>query len=389
MSMPAAEFAIIAVGMNTAVGWDTASSCASFRAGISRTEELDYAEVFDDQQAEIVPIAGNIVPGRPAECEGLGKMVALGVDALKDLLAHGAVSTRPQPATRVFLALPNYSLRQESFLDVNDAIAAGRADEVASDENQDDETRVTLQFALECNRHLVSRLFRAAGTPLRIDQTSILYGHHATLLVCLQQAMRVLRAGEAERCIVGAIDSLAESDTLEWALLSGRLKMAGAPCGFSPGEAAIFLELVRADSVPDDSSVSAYLSEPVVVADDSDSPNSSSPGLSLAKAIRGVFSRSREPMAGLAIGDLNGEYERAEEWGYAVSRLMPKFPDFQNMPSWNPAEAFGETGCASVGLAIGVATAAFARQYANTDSILIWCSGEDRLKGALVLYRPN
>lgn len=387
--MPAAEFAIIGVGMNTAVGWDTASSCASFRAGISRTEELDYAEVFDDQQAEIVPIAGNIVSGRPVECEGLGKMVALGVDAVKDLLARRAASMRQQPSTRVFLALPNYSLRQETYLDVNAALAAGRADDMASDDNQDDETLVSLQFALECNRHLASRLCRATGMPLRVEQTSILYGHHATLLVCLRQAMQALRARAAERCIVGAIDSLAESDTLEWALLSGRLKMAGAPCGFSPGEAAIFLELVRADAVPDDSSVSAYLSEPVVVADNTDTPNSSSPGFSLAKAIKDVLSQSRGPMARLVIGDLNGEYERAQEWGYAVSRLMPKFPDFQNMHSWNPAEAFGETGCASVGLAIGVATQAFARKYADTDSILIWCSGEDRLKGALVLYRPN
>ena len=68
---------------------------------------------------------------------------------------------------------------------------------------------------------------------------------------------------------------------------------------------------------------------------------------------------------------------------------MPGFPWFREIRSWQPAEAFGETGCAAAGLAIGAGIQAFRRGYALTDAILIWCSSRDDFKGALVLERAG
>lgn len=383
------EFAIAAVGMSTALGRDAATSCAAFRAGISRRQDLDYFDYFSDDDAELVLVQGHPAYDRALECEGLGKMVFLGIDALKDLFAK---QERPlhEDTGRIglFLALPNYSLRQEAFVDVNAALASSRfADDVLAEEQEGDgNPLLSLQFASECNEHLVRRLFRASGVDANFTLHRNIYGGHTGYLLCIREAMQAIRSRKVDRCIVGAIDSFLESDSLEWALDQGRLKLASSPCGFSPGEAAVFIELVAGETVAHSTSAVVYISEPEIIGNQGESEYSLEfPGLGLTHAIEGVISRALPSAIDLTIGNLNGEHKRALEWGFAINRLAPKFPSLDSSRLWLPAEGFGETGCASSGLAIGVGVEALRRRYAFSDTILVWSASEDGASASLLL----
>ncbi len=107
-------------------------------------------------------------------------------------------------------------------------------------------------------------------------------------------------------------------------------------------------------------------------------------GEGLAEAIGQALTQGPSSV-GMVIGDQNGEVNRAMDWGFALARLGQSFPDLGELPVWNPAEAFGETGCASTGLAIGVATQAFQRGYAGCDTALVYCCSDTEERCAFVL----
>lgn len=367
--------------MATAVGLNAKSSCAAFRAGIVRPNELVYFGDLEGEDEEPDQVIGHVAASRAMDAEGLGKMVGLGVGALQDLLgpANG-IGGSEELSTGLYILLPDYSVRE-----------LGESEGSTLEEDGADAEPGYLprhvEFVGDCNLHLTERLLTMAGVQLNPTITRIEYGDQCSFLRLLGEAALDLQADRVNRCIVGAIDSLVTSESLEWASESGRLKTADTPCGFAPGEAAVFLELRAPGSVPRERAL-GLLGTPAFAEEPFASLESSGPmGLGLSSAMETALASAGDSPIGLLVGDLNGEVQRARDWGYAINRLIPRFPILGDIPSWNPAESFGETGCACPGLAIGLGIQAFQRNYAPTDSILIWCSSETAQRGAICLMR--
>jgi 3-oxoacyl-[acyl-carrier-protein] synthase-1 len=340
-----------------------------------------------------MPVTGHIAGLRAVEAEGIGKMIGLGVGALKDLCESTKRNRHDTKLnTGFYMVLPNYSLRQETFCDVEKAIATDKSDYSSDSEEEDGEDSLkSLRFADQCNRYLVDRLIRAIGIELNVKIQKNIYGDQCDFLIAIREAIDDLESGKVDRCIVGGVDSFLEPFSLEWAIKKNRLKGEDTPCGFLPGEAAVFIELQRSNSRGKIAEpVEAILTEPAF---DQEPANAQageiSLGVGLASVIKKVLSYNHEAMIGLVIGNLNGEVGRAQDWGYAVNRLIGQFPFLNEVRTWYPAESFGETGCASVGLAIGVGIQSFKRGYAKTNDILIWCSSETRNRGAVLLKKAD
>ena len=377
--------AITRVAMTTAVGPDARTSAAAFRAGISRARELAHFAALDEEDTDVGPIAGHVAVPLALHAEGLGKMVALGADVLRGLL--GTSDGPDRRRTGLYLAVPNYSLREESFVDVNQPVPAARHHAGLDEEDEDEPPKRSIAFAAECRDHLVDRLTRAARVDFAPVASGLNFGDGCAFLKALDEAMTALASGAADRCIVGGIDSYLDVPSLEWGMLRRRLKSESNPVGFAPGEAAVFLELALPES--GDAGVGTYVSKPGFGEEPGQVPGSTEEpprGEGLAQAIGAVLAGHDRPV-GLVIADLNGEPHRAMDWGYALIRAGSEHPGLRTARVWAPAESFGETGCASPGLAIGVAAEALHRGYARADSILVLASSDTGDRAATIVSR--
>ena len=106
-------------------------------------------------------------------------------------------------------------------------------------------------------------------------------------------------------------------------------------------------------------------------------------GEALATAVSETLAQLQiERFDGVAIGDLNGESWRSQDWGSALVRLGPLLTD---RVEWLfPSDSLGETGAASAAIAICLGATALARGYA-TDAVLISASAESGAAACAVL----
>src|SRR5438105_4075188 len=198
--------AIVGVGMVTSIGHDAKTSCASFRAGLSRASALDHFEAFSETEDEPVAITGHCAATPAFETEGLGKMLTLGTAALRDLLSRSAWPDAGfHDETGVYLALPNYSFRQGPYVDVNQE----RPQEVPPLDPDDDagNAAFSVDFARQCREHLLTRMLRASGFQPQINRRHHVFGDQSAFLLAIHVAMRDLERGTVQRCVVGGIDS--------------------------------------------------------------------------------------------------------------------------------------------------------------------------------------
>lgn len=367
--------------MTTAVGPDVRTSAAAFRAGIIRARALEHFTALDDEETDVGPICGHVAAPNAIHTEGLGKIVALGAGALRTLFESAGPPDRRR--TGFYVAVPNHSLREDAFLDVGALVALGTRP--AAPRGDDDEVPRSITVAEQCRDHLVDRLTRAANVRFAPTDRSITFGDNTAFLRALDAAYLAITSGAVERCIVGGIDSYVDGPSLEWGMATRRMKSDTNPIGFAPGEAAVFIELTIQASAA--TPVYGHLSRPgfgdepgQVGAADAEPPR----GLGLTQALREAMTHAGRPV-GLVIADLNGDATRAMDWGWALVRSGPEYPVLRDAPVWTPAASFGETGCASAGLAIGVAVEAFGRRYARTDSILIVSTSDTGDRGAVVV----
>jgi len=366
--------AVRRVAMQTSVGEDTSSSAAAFRAGITRARELPGAEVMDHEETAIDSVVGHVAARRSPGAEGLGKMIALAIDPFRALAEAPESNLRER--TGLYIVLPDLSRRGRGPSQV---AAEGRSGPAALG-SDDDETPAP-GFTEQCRSHLLERLLRHSGRSLRPIVYHLDFGDHCSFSHAVAHAMSDLQAGAVQRCIVGAIDSYLDEKTLEWAAGTGKLKSESSPNGFAPGEAAVFVELVHPGAVSD---TAGLISLPAFAVE---APGEAPPrGIGLSQAILAA-AVGREAELGLVVSDQNGEVPRAMDWGHALTRLGSTLPVVTEAPLWYPAISFGETGCASAGLAIGVVLEGFRRGYLRSPAALIYSAADTGERSAFVLSR--
>jgi len=393
---------VMGVGLASSLGVDAVAACAAARAGITRVAEGAFA-VVDREAFEVVPVSGHPVGTLTAGFEELGLWVRLGSLALADLLRRAPLDHAQLAETAVVLACPSdYHLlaaaalppppepREESEEGEGEGAAApaanGAADPEAGepDPHDDEGGGVTFRDLVPYyGGELAPKIFHSMGLPPP-GIHEVLFDDEVGFVSALTRAKEILDTGEAERCIVGGIDSLLEPRWLTACHDLELVKTAVHPTGFMPGEAAAFLLVegergARRRNAPVLARVEGIAGAVDAARFDDPGPR----GFVLADVVQKALAQASRPCSGWYC-DLNGETARAQEWGTALVRLPPSAAPRVTLL---PAAAFGETRAAHGPLAACMAVQAFQRGRHPSESVLVWLASDRGGRGSFVLTR--
>jgi len=212
------------------------------------------------------------------------------------------------------------------------------------------------------------------------------YGH-AGGLVCLERALRRIRSGESDLCLVGGVESYLEPLTLEWLDSINQLHSESTIWGICPGEGAGFcllasptlrdrldlqstVELLSAGSAHE---ANLVRTDTVCI------------GEGLSEAFGTALARLRSDGAQVdhTICDMTGEPYRGNEYGFAMLRLARRFAGESDFET--PADCWGDVGSASGPLFAMLASFAVLKDYAPGPFTLLWASSEDGARAAALL----
>lgn len=338
---------ITASGLVTPVGFTSAASCAAMRAGIRQVEE---ANLWDPETGSYIG-AGKV--HLPHWWIGLGKLAELAAPAIIECI-DAAVSTSPEEIPLL--------------LGVAESRRPGRF--AGLDEQILDEVEHRLGFRLNPASRVIPR-----------GQVSVIVG--------LREAESLLMRGEARCCVVAAVDSLLQRETVRPYLEQRRILTPANSNGFAPGEAGSAV-LVRSQTAGEESSLAVLGigTAREVATPDSDEPRR---GDGLTQAIRGALAQAQLSIQDVQyrIADLSGEHDWFKEMAFAMLRheraLRPKLFEL-----WHPSENIGETGAAIGPMLFAVALAAGRKGYAvGPTALLTFGNDEGDRAAAVVRFEPG
>jgi len=359
------------MGMVASLGFDVATCCAAARAGLSRAQPL-LAYPVRTATGEDVGLSCHTVPIATDGFEGDWRLLRLATLALRDLdqrepwLKDAArsgcyLSLPPTPRVPVDAADPKASLPQGEAPDDADEPAAAPPD--------------PWQRAESLWARAAAPLKWRAVPPLR----HLALSGHTGFLRALEQASRDLVAGLVDVAIVGGVDSLIDTDFLNWLEATQRLKTPNAPAGVQPGEAAAFL-LLESDAHASARGAGAraalrglaFGQEPHLMGAD-DPPTGKALASALHEAMRGIRFKHQLPL--WVLSDHTGEPYRAMDWGSAAVHLEAAHKAQVVGAMSFTAASFGDTGAASGAIALCMAASAFERGYAAAPiAALVSCA---------------
>lgn len=372
--------------MVSSLGLDVVSACAAARAGISRAQELDFP-IQHPEDKTIENVTGYALPMITQGFEGDIRLVRLLQGALKDLMRQ--VADRPWREARAgfYLSIPDPMRLYTGLHRIVD-------DQYRQQKQK--EAKEAAQESLPANTHASLLLNKATG--LCEWENKVLlkkatnYGHTG-VIESIGYAIQDLQRGEVDLAIVGGVDSLVETNTLQWLSELERLKTPGTPMGLQPGEAGGFIILEKASRARSRGAGPLGVIQGMSFQQGCESMLSNHPqdGAGLARAIAELITKSGwKPEAPCwMITDQNGENCRAMEWGYAQVKLRQRWKVFGDVELWYPVSSFGDIGAATAAVSICLALSAFAGGYAPSKTVAILASAESTMRAGLLLSTPN
>ncbi|RKG84531.1 hypothetical protein [Corallococcus terminator] len=359
--------ALTSLGMVSSVGNSVVASCAAIRAGIVRPAPVVGTDVLDLQSGEMVPVTGHPIRGVTEGFLFLGLWVRMAERAIQDLLAHGQL---PGPAQTGFwntceLMVVTPVLDPIRFPILGESVDASLLKE---------------EYA--------GTLLELTGLPIPLTRVRSFPDGHVGVAAAMEVASRLIESGQARRCLIVAVDSYLEPDTLDWLARRNRLKCGDNPVGLMPGEAGTALLLEAAHAAAErHGHIDAWV-QGIAVADTGGpraEAGSRRDGLLLADLLSSVLPTTA-PFQGDLIVDLNGEEWRARAFGGALARLGPTMADARVVL---PALSLGEVGAASGGVGVCVAARAFARGPEKARERMVLSLAESGRVAVLRLVGPD
>lgn len=330
---------IVSVGMATAVGLDAPSACAAMRARLDGFQETRFVGPGDEW------LIGAPVP-LPRPWAGEKRIAHLAAAAICE-----AMDAVPEARGRTTLIL---CLAEE-----------GRPGRPAPDAAR-----------------LLRRIGEIADLPPAERSRVVTHGRPSGH-VALQQARRMLGAGEAPFVLIAGVDSYLTRLSVAHYLSKSRLLVPDNPNGFIPGEAA-----------------AAVLCAPAAR-----NGGLTLHGVGLSREAAPIYNREDLPLRadgmtaayraaleetgiglnrlGYRIADFIGEQYWFKQSALTMLRLVRGGKDFQDI--WSPGESLGNVGAAVVPLMLGMAFTAARKGYAAGNPVLIEASNDAGACGAAVL----
>lgn len=339
------KLAVTGIGLVSPVGLTAQAALAALRAGVSRLEAIPGTSIASSD-FETEPIRGAQVPALTDGLMGQARNAAM----LKPALCECLQDTCATSETKIGI-----------FLGTSGSFPGGRV----------------LDYESEIKQSLLN------GMPegLSISYARLIPGGRASVQQSIREAADVLADGNIDIALIGGSDSLVTPRTLHWLRQQGKLPEHPRHTGTIPGEGAGFLALeqperARARSVRTYAVISASAGY-VEKAKWGEANN----GMALASAIRQVSQDVRDPHA-LVISDLDGERYRSMEWAMAEPKGMWQYSTIDH---WHPADCIGDAGAAMGALLLAWASVALAKQYTNTERVLVWGASDDGHREAVMM----
>lgn len=336
---------LCAFGASTPIGRDMWASAAAARAGVCGFREHPF---MVDTAGEPMRIAS--APWIDLEVEGVERYAELLLPAVDQAVAawHGA----PE---RIGLALALPPPRP------------GRAASLAGD--------------------LLARI--ANRYPGRFGAARTVEAGHAGGYLALDAAAADCAAGAIDACMVCAVDSYLQPETLDW-IEGCDLLHGGGPennaWGFVPGEAAgvmlvggaEFLQRHRIEPMAAIDAVGIGYEDKVLGTDDPIT------GKGLSQALRGALGQlGSEAFIDNVVCDMNGEAWRADEYGFAALRTGNRLRAAGDFSA--PADCWGDVGAAGLPLHMALAVVGHLKHYDKGPLSMVWGSSAGGERGAVVL----
>lgn len=341
------ELAITGTNCITAIGHDGRLTAASVRAGISRFAEYEnYLDASDN------PITVAHIKGMHDSWDTAQRMADIAALCLENLLAEYFQNDARRP-TQIHLFLGAASVE-----------------------------RPGLRYEETCRFPLLRAIGQWTDQPV----LHVVPRGNASMAYAIDLAHQALETDPAALCVIGGVDSLIRTSTLNWFEKESRLKSAtyGRHHALIAGEAAGFLLVeARKRAEQENRPIMARIAglglakEPVPRASGSIGRNSG-----LTDACHVALSCVGDNEIRTVFADLNGENHRAKEWGMAEIRCFEKPSEDRKL--WTPANCYGDIGAASGVVLATIATQGFVRGWVQSPALVI-CSDDHGACGAVVL----
>lgn len=335
---------IAGIGMLTPVGFDTPSSCAAIKAGISAYTISDYRTqagkqvtlsgipdgVFSEMDIEIDE--GEFYSGH------LDHIIRMSIFAIKEALLNHNIN-KPIP----FI----FSL-QEPHKNV---------------------TPVNTET-------LMANFVEQCKFPLDHNKTHFLSAGRASGILGLELAMRYLNEQNEDYVLLGGADSYWSSSHIGLLDKDERLNVAGSTDGFVPGEAACYILLTRHPTKALNNAGNIVSLSAPGTGHESGHLGSEQPylGEGLDQAVKQALKDYTQGNITKIYNSMNGESHWAKEFGVISIRNKAHFSD--SMQVIHPAQNYGDLGAGTGTMLIGVAAHELLKQtqqnthlvYASSDS---------------------
>ena len=342
-------------GLITPVGLGSGQTCAAIRAGVPGFRETPVHDknfepfvmaLFPDEELpELEESLSEVAPGLTARQARMLRLAAPALaEALEGIAEPGGVA--------VFLAGP------EPLEDRPDPMAG----------------------------EFLSYLARQAGVDFDLAASRTFPTGRAGGLLALQAAIQALESGQAERVLVGGIDTYLDLYLLGTLDQQSRIQSSQVMDGLIPGEAAAFL-LVSDPSSEGVEPLAGVLA--LAVADEPGHRGSEEPyrGDGLANAFSAALAESGNGgVIQTVFAGLTGENLGAKEWGVAFLRNHASFAEEHRLE--HPADCVGDTGAASGPLMLALAALGL-HDGSVEGPCLVWCSSDGSGRAAATLGKTS
>lgn len=198
----------------------------------------------------------------------------------------------------------------------------------------------------------------------------------------IDRAREFLADGRAPGCLIAAVDTLIDPETLRWLTRAKRLRSSAQSDGIVPSEGACVALLSRRAWTPSSLCVRGlgFAVETATVLN-----NEPLLGRGMTAAVRAALDTAGVSMheVDFRLSDVAGESYAFEELVLAQTRLGSRTRDSQDL--WHPAEFIGDCGAVAGLIQLAWAEQAFARGYAPGPVALLHGSTAAGARAAAVV----
>jgi len=352
--MNASSVVIARIGMTSALGLSALQTAASVRAGLSGYRKSSILDA-DEERITMALVPDADLPPLLPELEGAGltsrttRLLRLATLSLPECIAD---EVRPERIP-LLIAVPDAH--------------PGLPVPIGAD--------------------FLDWLGQQSGVVFDVQHSRVFAHGRAGGLLALHEALARLRGGSVDRVVVGGVDSHLDLMLLATLVEERRLRADGIYDGFTPGEGAAFLLLMRADTAAREGrEVFGYVDE-VASADEPGHRYSADPyrGEGLDLAFRRAFTAASSlgPVRTVYAG-FNGEHFPSKEWGVAHLRHRARFAEDVRIE--HPADCLGDVGAAFGPMMVGLSAIGMQRGYRRSPC-LVWCSSDKAERAAALLHK--